>query len=305
MYYRFIKNIYRIKNLRRKIQTVTSLSEVEDLLQHTESIHRTSPEQAMNFARTWFYLPKVEENHDPRSEEYIAIQKKNYEAFSGKPWGTFDMVAQDERIKFDSLAGLYPYAAKNNKLVGGHLQRTGYWMSHMQLKAPDRIIEFGAGSAEFATFLSLSGFNVLATDISETYVDVIRRKAQLLNLPLQTERVDMARFQTKDKFDVAIFCESFHHSSNFLSLLDTLKEILAPGGRVYLCGEPITYYPYPWGVRTDGESIWMARRFGWLELGFDKFYFKNLVASAGWRFMSASNKSIDHAASVICLTRND
>jgi 2-polyprenyl-3-methyl-5-hydroxy-6-metoxy-1,4-benzoquinol methylase len=304
MYYHLIRNIYQIRNFRRRIRTATSLSEVEELIQQTTAIHQSSPEQAMQFARTWFYLPKLNKNLDPSSNEYLEIQKKNYETFSGQKWGAFDVVAQDERIAFDSIAGLYPYATKNNNLVGNHLQRTGYWMSQMKLSPSDRIIEFGAGSAELATFMSLSGFNVLATDISETYVDVIRRKSALLNIPLQTKRLDMARFQSSERFDVAIFCESFHHSSDFLALLKNLEKIIAPGGRVYLCGEPITYYPYPWGVRTDGESIWMARRFGWLELGFDQFYFKKLVSSLGWDFNLNSNKSIDHAASVICLTRN-
>jgi SAM-dependent methyltransferase len=303
MYYRLIRSLYRIKNHRKGVTTVTTLAEVERLLKKTEQLNRTSSQEALEFARSWFYLPNIDTHIDPISDEYFSLQKKNYETFSGKTWGTFDIVAQDERIKFNNLADLYPYALKDHQLVGSHLQKIGYWISRMSLKPSDKIIEFGAGSAELAIYLAQTGFKVTPTDISQTYVDVIQQKAEFLKLPMNALRVDMATFNSDEKFDVVIFCEAFHHASNFLDLLENLKKILNPGGRVYLCGEPVTYYPYPWGVRTDGESIWMARNLGWLELGFDRRYFKTLVNSRGWSMEISTNKAIDHAASVIGLSR--
>jgi len=305
MYHLGIKNIYRLKNLLRGVKTVYSLAAVEDLLRKTEALHKNSPELALKFARSWFYLPSLDFGVDPLSEAYFNKQKKTYEALAGKPWGTFDLVAQDNLAEFNNLGELYPYVTRDNHLVGAHLQKTGYWMSQMNLNVSDKIIEFGAGSGDLATFLSQSGYNILATDISQTYTDVIRRKAEFLKLPMKSTRADMSKFQAKELYDVAIFCEAFHHSSDFLALLEQLKRILTPVGKVYLCGEPITHFPYPWGVRTDGESIWMARRFGWLELGFDKFYFRRLVRSLGWSVSWSYNKAIDHAASVVCLKRNN
>lgn len=303
-YYNLISYLYRMKNRARRVKTVTSLPEVEQLLVETQEQNKISPQRALEFARTWFYLPQIDSGIDPMSEAYFTFQKKTYEAFSGKSWGTFDIVAQDDRIMFDNLSELYPYAARDHHLTGSHLQKIGYWISRMQLKREDKIIEFGAGSAELAIFLAQTGFDILPTDISQTYVEMINRKAELLKLSMRSRRVDMAKFEANEKYDVAIFCEAFHHSSNFLELLKNLEKILNPEGRVYLCGEPVTYYPYPWGVRTDGESIWMARQLGWLELGFDKRYFKKLVSSFGWNLQIFANKSIDHAASVICLTRS-
>jgi SAM-dependent methyltransferase len=302
MYYRLIQSLYHIKNRRKGVTTVTTLPEVERLLEKTEQLSKTSSHKALEFARSWFYMPYVNTRIDPNSDEYFTIQKKNYEIFSGKSWGMFDLVAQDERIEFNNLSDLYPYALKDYRLVGSHLQKIGYWMSRMELKLTDRIIEFGAGSAELAIFLAQTGYNITPTDISQTYVDLIQRKSEFLKLPMNARRIDMSKINSDEKFDVVIFCEAFHHASNFLDLLTNLKKILNPGGRVYLCGEPVTYYPYPWGVRTDGESVWMARNLGWLELGFDRRYFKALVNSLGWSMEVFTNKSIDHAASVIRLT---
>ncbi len=37
----------------------------------------------------------------------------------------------------------------------------------------------------------------------------------------------------------------------------------------------------PWGVRTDGESLWAIRRNGWLELGFHPDYFRQALGRVG------------------------
>lgn len=195
---------------------MTHIDDLHQLLHQTEVLHKKSPNEALAFARGWFYIPQIDLRLDPLSEEYFQVQKRHYELFSGKSWGTFDLVAQSERIDFHNLGDLYPYAVRDSRLVGAHLQKIGYWISQMDLKTSDRIIEFGAGSAELAGFLSQSGYDILATDISETYVDVIRRKAEFLKLPLKSLRIDMAKISPSATYDVVIFCESFHHSSQFL-----------------------------------------------------------------------------------------
>jgi SAM-dependent methyltransferase len=304
MYYKVIKQLYKAKNLRRCVKTVYTLDAVERLLEQTAVINKKSPIEALSFARTWFYLPKIDLDIDPASAEYLARQRQNYETFSGKPWATFEVVAQDERIPFENLSSLYPYSSRDSAIVGSYLQKVGYWISQMNIKPSDKIIEFGAGPAELATLLAQTGYhNILTTDISQTYVDLVQRKASFLKVPMKAARADMAKFDSSEKFDVVIFCEAFHHADDHVGLLERLKNMLNPGGRVYLFGEPVTFYPYPWGVRTDGESIWMARNLGWLELGFDWKYFKHLVTSRGWNLKVSSNKAVNHAASVICLTR--
>lgn len=305
MYYKFIKTLYWLKNRRKGVKTVDSLAQVEGLLKECEALDQTSPQRALEFARSWFYMPDLGLTGQPNSQEYFDYQKRMYEAFSGKPWGTFDVVAQDDDICFNNLADLYPYALKDYHVVSSHLKKIGYWIGCMDLKPNDKIIEFGAGSAELAIFLAQTGHDILATDISQTYVNLVKKKAEFLKLPLRAAKYDMSQSNSTEKYDVAIFCEAFHHSKNHIDLLENLRNLLNTNGRAYLCGEPITYYPYPWGVRTDGESIWMARKLGWLELGFDKHYFKTLAHSMGFDFKITANKSIDHAASVICLQKKE
>jgi hypothetical protein len=56
-----------------------------------------------------------------------------------------------------------------------------------------------------------------------------------------------------------------------------------PGGHVYFAAEPITAdFPLPWGLRMDGESLWAIRGNGWMELGFNENYFREVLARTGW-----------------------
>ena len=84
------------------------------------------------------------------------------------------------------------------------------------------------------------------------------------------------------RFDAIVFFESFHHCADHLRLLRSLGPALTPDGHVYFGAEPITPdFPVPWGLRTDGESLWAIRRNGWLELGFHPDYFRQALRQAG------------------------
>jgi hypothetical protein len=89
-----------------------------------------------------------------------------------------------------------------------------------------------------------------------------------------------------------VFFESFHHCADHNRLLRALAAALAPGGHVYFGAEPITRdFPVPWGIRTDGESLWAIRQNGWLELGFRESYFRTALRRAGLR--SSIRRSLD------------
>jgi hypothetical protein len=66
-----------------------------------------------------------------------------------------------------------------------------------------------------------------------------------------------------------------------------LADLVLPGGRVFFAAEPIyeegnPFVPYPWGLRMDGLSLISTRRWGWMELGFTRSYFYELLRRAGW-----------------------
>jgi hypothetical protein len=93
---------------------------------------------------------------------------------------------------------------------------------------------------------------------------------------------DMLNFRTEEKYDAAVFFECFHHCSNHLKMLANLHHIIKDDGVIAFASEPITDFPYPWGLRLDGMSVWSIRKFGWLELGFNTSYFLKTLLLMGW-----------------------
>ena len=95
-------------------------------------------------------------------------------------------------------------------------------------------------------------------------------------------RGDMLTFACEDRFDAAVFFESFHHCADHLAMLRRLHDLVRPGGVVLFASEPVQSLDYPWGPRLDGLSVWSSRTYGWLELGFDRAYFERALARTGW-----------------------
>ncbi|MBS1959525.1 MAG: class I SAM-dependent methyltransferase [Bdellovibrionales bacterium] len=103
------------------------------------------------------------------------------------------------------------------------------------------------------------------------------------------------------KFDAVIFNASFHHCSDHQQMIKNLDQLIAPGGKVYFCNEPITDgQPYPWGLRLDGESIFHIRLHGWLELGFQETYFRDLMTKNGWKTVAIPSPL---GSQVFCCTK--
>lgn len=92
----------------------------------------------------------------------------------------------------------------------------------------------------------------------------------------------MLDFTTNVKYDAAVFFECFHHCANHLQLLKNLQNLITDEGLIAFAAEPVTDFPFPWGLRLDGMSIWSIRKFGWLENGFDTSYFMRTLLMLGW-----------------------
>jgi SAM-dependent methyltransferase len=129
------------------------------------------------------------------------------------------------------------------------------------------------------------GHNVTGLDIEANYCELVRRRAEREGVEINLINADYLWVETAEqRFDAVIFFESFHHCWEFERLLRGLHRVLAPGGRVYFAAEPINEgFSVPWGVRLDGESLYVARKFGWMELGFHSDFFAELLQRTGWR----------------------
>ena len=62
-----------------------------------------------------------------------------------------------------------------------------------------------------------------------------------------------------------------------------MHKVLSSKGKIYFAAEPISdIFPIPWSLRLDGESLFVIRKHGWMELGFTKTFFRELLHRNGW-----------------------
>jgi 2-polyprenyl-3-methyl-5-hydroxy-6-metoxy-1,4-benzoquinol methylase len=263
---------------------VVPFSELDDLLDYFDEGYKSSHDEAYRRFSESQLAPPDDLPPDPFSDEYAA----RYLALHKKISNRAEYSVQNERSEFDvdSLTlRPYPYFTKSLKRAAQHYTLMGKLMEIMEVKEGADILECGFGWGNTTLALAMLGHNVTAIDIEQRYCELVRRRAEMLKIHnLMLVNSDFLWVETTaKKFDAVCFFESFHHCWEFKRLLHALHRVLKPGGKIYFGAEPINSdFTVPWGVRLDGESLWVARRAGWMELGFHSDFFVELLTRTGW-----------------------
>jgi SAM-dependent methyltransferase len=219
---------------------------------------------------------------DPFSLEYGEFQMQLYRQIAGKDYST-----SNEATIFDVPSAVrrpFPYATASCVTTGEQLMAIGFMMRNMDLPPRCRVLEMGAGWGNTTLLLAELGHSVTALDIEPRFCELIRQRAAQRDLAIDVINADFSWVESVAiSFDAVVFFEAFHHAADHLRLLDTLRQAVAPNGRIYFGAEPIQPdFPYPWGLRLDGQSLWSIRKQGWLELGFQDGYFAQALRRNGW-----------------------
>ena len=179
---------------------------------------------------------------------------------------------------------LFRTAPRSADTVGNHLIGVGHVIRTMNLAPNSRVLELGPGWGNTTLALAQMGHDVTAIDIEANFVKLITERAARIGASIDARQGDFSMINEMDPgFDAVLFFESFHHAADHLGVLESLDRIVKPGGQVVFAAEPIhDGFPYPWGLRLDGESLWAIRKHGWFELGFRPDYFEQALARFGW-----------------------
>lgn len=188
------------------------------------------------------------------------------------------------------FTGVIPWSFADPALVSEFLFCWGHIFRLLALVPGrnTRVLEYGPGSGQIVLMLARLGVEAYAVDISPDAIQTIKAQADLMGVTVHAEQGTFGEGFEGQTFDRILFFEAFHHSIEFMALLARLRERLAPGGRLILCGEPVVDHsipsvPYPWGPRLDGLSAFCIRRFGWMELGFETEFLMEAMRRTGWR----------------------
>lgn len=217
---------------------------------------------------------------DPFSRMYKNKVLEIYNEITGIKYKEDNEFTSDKFIGEDFLKG-HPFSSGFTYEVAASYAQIVQALKAVDLQKGEEAIEFGAGWGNLTEFLARTGINVTAIDIDPGLTERLKNKLSSQNLKAKviTSSYENSFDKLKDKYKAIIFHQSFHHSLDFIKLIEDIRnKILEPNGTIYFFSEPIfENYFVPWGLRTDGESIWAIGRNHWLELGFDKGFFAELL----------------------------
>jgi len=261
-----------------------NIDEIDEILSWFDEGYAVDYDEAYIRFNQVRVLPPNDLPSDPFSPEYRDRYLQIYKKISTR--GAYSVENEKSYFNIDEMTYRpFPYYTKSLKLASLHYSLMGKLFEVLDVKAGSDILEFGFGWGHTTLSLAMLGHNVTAVDIGNDYCELVRRRAELMKVDsLEILNADFLWAETTDKkFDAIIFFECFHHCWEFERLLIALARIIKPGGKIYFGSEPINReFTVPWGTRLDGESLFVARRFGWMELGFHSDFFEALLRRTGW-----------------------
>jgi SAM-dependent methyltransferase len=280
---------YRMKGIRG----LGSLEDFDSLFRKTlEGNREVTPETMSVFTRAYLKIPPDPAfSLDPFSPEYAAAQMRFYARVAEKSYATANEATPLDFEK--DKDNFFPYNTRSGEFVGGQLLSHGFLIRNMNLKPGARIVEFGPGWGNTLMHLAMMGYETTAVEVNKPFIELMRYRAGLHGRSIATVESDMVEFArtSGEKYDAAVFVGCFHHCHDPIAMVGYLDRIIADGGTVYFADEPIfpsraPAMPYPWGLRLDGNSLYYTRNFGWLEMGYQEAFFREMLRRAGWKVES-------------------
>lgn len=278
---KILKKIYKKINHMENFRYINNLEDLDTEIAKADDRAKISDDQLRQALSDFCYVVDYPLPKDPYSQEYYEAQMQLYLNISGRK--KYTIANEHSPFNFEAIKNSpFPYFTKSPNTVGEQLIAQGFLIKTMNLAADSKIVEFGPGWGNTTLHLAQMGYKVTAVDCEESFLNLIKYRTRNLADQVETLNKDMLEFTSNVKYDAAVFFECFHHCANHLQLLKNLHNVITDEGLIAFAAEPIADFPYPWGLRLDGMSVWSIRKFGWLELGFEPSYFMRTLLMLGW-----------------------
>lgn len=233
---------------------------------------------------------------DPVGDEYRDLAFSLYERLGQR--SGYDPY-KDEKSNFAAIDDVWrsssPFSFGSSRFVSEFLFSWAAIFEALDAESGQSVLEYGAGSGQALLMLARMGIDAHGVDIDAESLDLVRRQSEQMGLDVKLERNVFGEGFEGRTFDRVVFFEAFHHAFDFQNLLVRLHDRLSAGGFVVLCGEPIVEenddsVPYAWGPRMDALSVLCIRRYGWMELGYQREFFIRLLMWCGWNVQYVPGK---------------
>ena len=220
---------------------------------------------------------------DPFSDAYVTAQLRLYTEMSGRE---LDQEAYEHTdFPIDHCVGACnAYGQSRPAAMVHHYLRLGAVVQKAGLPDGAHVLDMGAGWGLSSEFLATLGCRVTAVDINASFVELVRRRADRLSLPIRPRKgafESFAQADVSETYDAALFYECLHHAVRPWVALSRVAAVLKPGGVLMLAGEPVNDFWPHWGLRLDPLSVYCIRKFGWFESGWSWAFLKRCIEHVG------------------------
>lgn len=241
---------------------------------------------------------------NPHSPQYAAAVDALWRAISGRE--SYEP-ERDETFELDLeqfLSRPFPYSSADPATVAHYFGAVAATIGRIGPPVDGRIVEYGAGWGHMAMALASTGYDVTAVDLNPDSVELLRRRAAALGVPVRVVRSDFLDFEPEAPVHTILFFEAFHHCAKPFELLDRCTRQLDDDGRILFVAEAIYDDFYvPWGVRLDGAATFMTAQNGWLELGFRRDFFTSELERRGFAVTWETLPWLGAYGTMMCATR--
>lgn len=282
-----------------------SLEEFRDVTRSLEGADEAAKIEAL--CNSFLVDPVVVEMPaDPFSDAYRRAVLDIHARISGR--ACYDATTMEHTpldvARFVARPAAYQY---DSRWLGNYLESFGHIIKKLDVRPGMRVIEFGCGDAELSLHLARFGCDVTVVDIEPDYLEIVRRKADRMEVPIRTVRGDFTDGVNLESFDRIFFYQAFHDSLEHQQAIANYAQMLRSDGFLVFGAEPVVdpagpwsrAVPYPWGPRLDGLSLRAMQTHGWMELGFQRPYFERLLARHGLGYEQESSPGNDLASSIV------
>ena len=242
---------------------------------------------------------------DVFSDEYMQWVESIYFEISGR--SSYDPWQNEQDINLEIHNGLknpFPFCTGDPVTIGNYLAAIGLIVKALALPRGAKVLEYGIGWAHTTLCLARAGYEVTGVDVEEKFLRLAQMRAERKGVSLRVHRGLFGDVPLKgERFDAVLFFECFHHCLDHARITNRIaNDILKDGGKIVFCGEPFygEWFPYPWGLRVDGHSLWAIRQMGWMELGFRESYIRGLLESNGFEVVTTTQENMG-ALGLLCI----
>lgn len=225
-----------------------------------------------DYWRDFTYAPAtpIDTDLDPFGQAYFDQQIALYREIAGR---TLDQNVNEHTV-FDHTPHLMarnPYNHGEPHVLANQLVQLAMAIRLAVPRAGARMVDMGCGwglSSELGAYL---GLHVEAVDINPDFVALVRARSERYRYDIQSTQAAFDDYVAQAPIDLILFYECLHHAVEPWALIQRLARMLAAGGKIVACGEPINHFWWPhWGLRLDPMSVYCIRKHGWFESGWSQ-----------------------------------